>query len=218
MKTVAKKRSKREKTMLDAAILLVAYLLGSIPFGYLLVKWGKGIDVRTKGSGNIGMTNVWRVAGAKWGIATLVLDIAKGALAVALARYLDPGDNLLAVVCGLAALVGNVFSIFLKFKGGKGIGVSVGIFFSLLPIPSTAGLVIFLTALALTRMISVGSLLAAATMCGFTLYIEYHQPGSFTWLSGLAIVATVMLWWTHRQNIQRILAGTENKISKKKAG
>ncbi len=199
--------------MLDAAILVTAYLLGSIPFGYLLVKWVKGVDVRTKGSGNIGMTNVWRVAGAKWGIATLVLDIAKGALAVGLARYLDPGDDLLSVVSGLAALLGNIFSVFLKFTGGKGIGVSVGIFFSLLPIPSSAGLAVFLIALGLTRMISVGSLLAAVTMATLAFYLE----GGFSWFSGLAIVATVILWWTHRQNIQRILAGTENKIGKKKA-
>jgi glycerol-3-phosphate acyltransferase PlsY len=199
--------------MLDAVILAAGYLLGSIPFGYLLVKWVKGVDVRTQGSGNIGMTNVWRVAGAKWGIATLALDIAKGALAVYLARHFDPGDNLLAVGTGLAALIGNVFSIFLKFKGGKGIGVSVGIFFSLLPWESSAGLAVFLVVLALTRMISVGSLLGATTMALLTLYFEH----GLTWFSGLAVVATVMIWWTHRQNIQRILAGTENKIGKKKA-
>lgn len=200
--------------MLDAVILIAGYLLGSIPFGYLLVKWVKGVDVRTQGSGNIGMTNVWRVAGAKWGIATLALDIAKGALAVFLARYLDPGDNLLAVGTGLTALIGNIFSVFLKFKGGKGIGVSVGIFFSLLPLESSAGLAVFLVALALTRMISVGSLLGATTMALLTLYFEH----GLTWFSGLALVATVMIWWTHRQNIQRILAGTENKIGKKKVG
>ena len=199
--------------MVDAVILIAGYLLGSIPFGYLLVKWAKGVDVRTQGSGNIGMTNVWRVAGAKWGIATLALDIAKGTLAVFLARYFDPGDDLLAVGTGLAALIGNIFSVFLKFKGGKGIGVSVGIFFSLLPLESSAGLGVFLVVLALTRMISPGSLLGATTMAIFALYRQH----GLTWFSGLAVVATGMIWWTHRQNIQRILAGTENKIGKKKA-
>jgi glycerol-3-phosphate acyltransferase PlsY len=193
--------------------LLVAYLLGSIPFGYLLVKWVKGVDVRTQGSGNIGMTNVWRVAGAKWGILTLALDIAKGALAVAITRWVAPQDGQLLVLTGLAALLGNIFSVFLKFKGGKGIGVSVGVFFSLLPIPSTAGLIVFLVALAIGRMISVGSLLGVTTMAGLTLY---YQQG-LTWYSGLACFAAVMIWWTHRQNIQRILNGTESKIGKKKA-
>ncbi|HTA77812.1 MAG TPA: glycerol-3-phosphate 1-O-acyltransferase PlsY [bacterium] len=200
----------------EIAILVTAYLLGSIPFGYLLVKWVKGVDVRTQGSGNIGMTNVWRVAGAKWGILTLVLDIAKGALAVAIARYFDPNDSQTLVLTGVVALLGNIFSVFLNFKGGKGIGISVGVFFSLLPMESTAGLIVFLIALAIGRMISVGSLLGVTTMAVFTLY-EYLQHGLDYWYLGLALFAAVMIWWTHRQNIQRILKGTENKIGKKKA-
>jgi glycerol-3-phosphate acyltransferase PlsY len=203
------------ETLTEVLILLTAYLLGSIPFGYLLVKWVKGIDVRTQGSGNIGMTNVWRVAGAKWGILTLVLDIAKGALAVAIARYFDPNDSQTLVLTGLVALLGNIFSIFLNFKGGKGIGISVGVFFSLLPMESTAGLIVFLIALAIGRMISVGSLLGVTTMAVFTLY-EYLQHGLDYWYLGLALFAAMMIWWTHRQNIQRILNGTENKIGKKK--
>ena len=198
--------------MSNAWTLIVAYLLGSIPFGYLLVKWVKGVDVRTQGSGNIGMTNVWRVAGAKWGILTLVLDIAKGALAVAITRWVTPQDIQLLVLTGLAALLGNIFSIFLKFKGGKGIGVSVGVFFSLLPIPSSVGLVVFVVALGIGRMISVGSLLGVTTMALLTLY---YQQG-LTWYSGLACFAAAMIWWTHRQNISRILSGAENKIGKKK--
>ena len=198
--------------MIDAALLVTAYLLGSIPFGYLLVKWVKGIDVRNQGSGNIGMTNVWRVAGAGWGIATLALDISKGVLAVWLAQHFDPMDDLLEVACGLTALVGNVFSVFLKFKGGKGIGVSIGVFFFLLPPESTVGLVLFVVAVLATRMISVGSLLGVTGMALMTLY---HQKG-LTWLSGLALLATALVWYTHRQNIQRILNGTENKIGKKK--
>ncbi|SRR5579871_3390832 len=198
--------------MIDVLLLLAAYLLGSIPFGYLLVKWVKGIDVRTQGSGNIGMTNVWRVAGAGWGIATLALDISKGVLAVWLAQHFDPTDDLLEVGCGLAALIGNVFSVFLKFKGGKGIGISIGVFFFLLPPESTVGLVLFILAVLATRMISVGSLLGVTGMALMTLY---HQKG-LTWFSGLALLATALVWYTHRQNLQRIMNGTENKIGKKK--
>lgn len=197
--------------MTKALILVTAYLLGSIPFGYLLVKWVKGVDVRTQGSGNIGMTNVWRVAGAKWGILTLILDIAKGALAVAIARHFDANTDLILVLSGLLALLGNVFSIFLKFKGGKGIGISVGVFFSLLWLPSLAGLIVFLIALAIGRMISAGSLLGATTMAVLTFYT--HGLDCY---SGLALFAALMIWWTHRQNIKRILNGTESKIGKKK--
>lgn len=197
--------------MTDILCPIAAYLLGSIPFGYLIVRLVKGIDIRTQGSGNIGMTNVWRVAGAGWGITTLALDIAKGALAVWLAGHFDPGNDLLKVICGLAALLGNIFSIFLKFKGGKGIGVSVGIFFSLLPLESAIGFAVFLVVLAIGRMVSLGSLFGATTMMLLTLY---HQ--GLTWFSGLAMLATVTIWWTHRQNIRRILDGTENKIGKKK--
>jgi acyl phosphate:glycerol-3-phosphate acyltransferase len=194
------------------SILCVAYLLGSIPFGLILVKLVKGVDIRAQGSGNIGMTNVWRVAGAGWGIATLALDAAKGALAVWIAVHFDSGNELVEVLSGLMALLGNVFSIFLKFKGGKGIGVSVGVFFSLLPIESSYGLLAFIIALLATRMISVGSLLGVSTMMVLTFY---HQ--GFTWFSGLAILAAVMIWWTHRENIRRILDGSERKIGKSKA-
>lgn len=197
--------------MTKALVLVTAYLLGSIPFGYLLVKWVKGMDVRTQGSGNIGMTNVWRVAGANWGILTLILDIAKGALALVIARHFDPNDDLLLVLTGVTALLGNIFSVFLNFKGGKGIGISVGVFFSLLWMPSLAGLIVFLIALAMGRMISVGSLLGVTTMAGLTLYTH-----GLDWYSGLALFAAIMIWWTHRQNIKRILNGTENKIGKKK--
>src|SRR5581483_5752724 len=110
------------------SLLLMAYLLGSIPMGYWLVKWVKGVDVRKEGSGNIGMTNVWRVAGAGWGTATLLFDIGKGVLAVWMARHWGREGDWVEVAAGLSVLLGNVFSIFLGFKGGKGIGVSVGVF------------------------------------------------------------------------------------------
>lgn len=198
--------------MIDVILLVAAYLLGSIPFGYLLVKGVKRIDVRTQGSGNIGMTNVWRVAGAKWGIATLALDISKGALAVWLAHHFDRTNDNLGVFCGLAALLGNIFSVFLKFKGGKGIGVSIGIFFSLLLPESTLGLIVFILAVLATRMISVGSLLGVTSMAIMTLYYEK----GLNWYSDLALLATALVWYTHRQNLKRILNGTENKIGKKK--
>jgi glycerol-3-phosphate acyltransferase PlsY len=192
-------------------LALGAYLLGSIPFGLLLVRWRLGIDIRTQGSGNIGMTNVWRVAGPALGITTLLLDIAKGVGTVLLARHLAPEDASLAVLAAAAVLLGNIFPLFLKFRGGKGIGVSSGVFFSLLPLESAVGLGLFLVALLATRMISVGSLSGATAMALLAL----HHLG-WDWYSGLALCAALMVWWTHRENLKRILKGTENRIGKKK--
>jgi glycerol-3-phosphate acyltransferase PlsY len=191
----------------------MADLLGSIPAGYWLVLWLKGIDVRKQGSGNIGMTNVWRVAGAGWGVLTLLLDIGKAVLAVWLVSRLGEGEEFWRAGAGLAVLLGNVFSIFLGFKGGKGIGVSVGVFYSLLTLESALGTGAFALGLASTRMISVGSLLGVSTMA--IVALARHGLG---WSSGLALLGAVMVWWTHRENIQRIRQGTERRIGGKKAG
>lgn len=192
-------------------ILCAAYLIGSIPVGYLLMKNFKKIDIRDFGSGNIGMTNVWRVAGPAWGVTTLLLDISKGVSAVLIPHFLIPGSDPLEVMAGFFVLLGNVFPVFLKFKGGKGVGVSIGVFFTLLPPESAVATLFFAAAVLLTRMVSAGSLLAVSALAILTLY---HQKG-ITWLSALTLVAAAMVWWTHRKNIQRVLNGTENKIGKK---
>jgi glycerol-3-phosphate acyltransferase PlsY len=184
--------------------------LGSIPTGYLLVKAVKGIDIRTQGSGNIGMTNVWRVVGASWGVLTLLLDISKGVIAVEGARSLRPDLEWVAVAAGLNVLLGNVFSIFMRFKGGKGIGVSVGVFYSLLPLPSLIGTLVFLCALGVWRMISVGSLSGVTTMAALSMFLG---QGQHPWSTGLAMVGVVIAWYTHRSNLKRIADGTENKVN-----
>jgi glycerol-3-phosphate acyltransferase PlsY len=196
-------------------LLLGIYLLGSIPTGYWLMKAVKGIDIRQQGSGNIGMTNVWRVAGAGWGIATLVLDIAKGVISVKAAQWLvahPPSFDWLPAAAGLVVLLGNVFPVFLKFKGGKGIGVSVGVFFTLLPLPSTAGLVVFGLTLLLWKMISVGSLSGVTTMAALSLVLNPNDR----WSILLAFFAVVMAWYTHRSNLKRIVDGNENRIALRK--
>jgi glycerol-3-phosphate acyltransferase PlsY len=194
-------------------LLLSAYWVGSIPTGYWLVWLVKKKDVRTQGSGNIGMTNVWRVAGAPWGILTLILDIAKGAVVIWAARVFLPQDALAPLVAAAGVLVGNVFTIFLNFKGGKGIGVSVGVFFSLLPLESALGTVAFVIMVLITRMISAGSL-AGVTVMALSTWMMLGTG----WVSAFASVAALLVWWTHRENIKRIAAGTENRVGKKKSG
>ncbi|HVM31867.1 MAG TPA: glycerol-3-phosphate 1-O-acyltransferase PlsY [bacterium] len=194
-------------------LLPAAYLLGSIPTGYWLVWMVKGLDVRTQGSGNIGMTNVWRVAGPFWGVLTLLLDIAKGALAIWAARYFFPMDSLAAIGAAVGVLAGNVFTLFLGFKGGKGIGVSVGVFFSLLPLESAWGTAAFVLVVLVTRMISAGSLTGVSVMALSALWVLGPQPFPL-----FALLAALLVWWTHRENIKRILSGTENRIGKKQKG
>ncbi|MGH7739747.1 MAG: glycerol-3-phosphate 1-O-acyltransferase PlsY [bacterium] len=194
-------------------LFLASYLIGSIPTGYWLVWLVKKTDVRRHGSGNIGMTNVWRVAGAPWGLLTLLLDIAKGVLVVWLSRHFFPQQVWIPLEAAFAVLVGNVFTVFLKFKGGKGIGVSVGVFFSLLPLESALGAAAFAAAVGFTRMISAGSLCAVTIMTATAFFFEGFCPTAC-----FALLAGILVWWTHRENIKRILRGTENRLGRKKSG
>lgn len=190
---------------------LGAYLLGSIPTGYLLMRWGKGLDIRTVGSGNIGMTNVWRAAGWKWGLPVLGLDILKGFAAVYGPVLLQSESGLreeLQVLGGVCVLLGNVFPVFLGFRGGKGVGTAIGVFLTLLPLPTGIAFVAFVLTVLPTRMISAGSLAAALTLALSALVLR--KP--FDSFVAFACLSAALVWWTHRGNIRRILSGTENRI------
>ncbi len=192
-------------------MLVWCYLLGSIPMGYVLLKAFKNVDVRTLGSGNIGMTNVWRVAGAPWGIATLALDIAKGALAIYVAKlYYEPEIDI--VVGAVGVLVGNLFPVYLRFKGGKGVGTSIGVFYSIVPLESAIATGAFFLVAFLTRMVSASSLVAVTVLA----VVVGHRHGIGGSASTLAFLACLLVSWSHRSNVLRILQGTENRIGKKK--
>src|SRR5271168_1914800 len=149
--------------MIAALGLLIAYLLGDIPFGYLLVKLTTGRDVRESGSGNIGATNVLRTTGRAAGVATLLLDIAKGYVAVWLAAELTGGAPEWTSLAALAVMAGHAYPVFLKFKGGKAVATFIGAFACLTPWPLLAVLIIFVIVVGATRFISLGSVLAAAS-------------------------------------------------------
>ena len=186
--------------------VVVAYLVGGIPFGYLLVRWKTGGDVREKGSGNIGATNVLRTTGRAIAVATLVLDIAKGVFAVWLADRLSGGSPLWMSLAALAVMAGHAFPIFLRFQGGKAVASFVGAFLYLTPIPMLAALLIFIIVVAATRQISMGSIVAGGALPLATWMIEH--PPSIVILATL--VAAVFLIYRHRANIDRIRSGTEN--------
>ena len=188
------------------AALAAAYLLGAIPFGYVLVKWKTGADVRAAGSGNIGATNVLHTTGRAAGVATLLLDIGKGYLAVWLAERLTSGNVWAASAAALAVMAGHAFPVFLGFKGGKAVASFVGAFLRLTPIPLAAVLVVFVVVVAVTRHISAGSMVGAA-MFPLAVWLILHpeRPVLFA-----ALIAGAFIVYRHRENITRLRAGTEN--------
>ena len=192
----------------------IAYLLGSIPVGYLLVKTFRKEDIRATGSGNIGATNVARSGAKGLGLATLLLDIAKTYVAVEIAKRLAPGDYDLAVGAAIAAMIGYVFPVWLGFRGGKGVAGGLGIFIALEPLASLCILGVFLAVFALTRYVSLGSILAAASLPLFAFYFDRH-PSPLTIFGFLFIPAVICL--RHQANIRRLIAGTESKFGSREA-
>src|SRR5579863_8611909 len=192
--------------MMPLLALVVAYLVGGIPFGYLLVRWKTGEDVREKGSGNIGATNVLRTTGRAIAVATLLLDIAKAVFAVWLADKLSGGSPVWMSLAALAVMAGHAYPIFLKFQGGKAVASFVGAFLYLTPVPTIAALVVFVIVVAATRQISMGSIVGSGSLPFATWLIEH--PPLIVILAALA--AAIFVIYRHRANIGRIRAGTEN--------
>jgi glycerol-3-phosphate acyltransferase PlsY len=191
----------------------LAYLLGSIPFGLILGKLFGGADVRSTGSGNIGATNVARVAGPLPGILTLALDAGKGWLAVWLANRMTHGDAAVMVVCGIFALVGHCFPVWLRFRGGKGVATAAGIFAALCPEALLAALILFALVVWNWRFVSLGSLAAAASipLLVYLLWAPHFAPPPIVNLGTIAIAALVI--YQHRGNIGRLARGEEPKFS-----
>ena len=209
-------------------VAVVAYLLGSIPFGYLLVRIFRGEDVRLTGSGNIGATNVARTGAKGLGIATLVLDALKGALAVALAailagsKYNVCGDHItlscvtplrLMAWAALFAVLGHCFPVWLRFKGGKGVATALGVFCVLFPKAILLALAIFIIVVAVTRYVSLGSILGAIAFPVAAYFLQQSD-----WLSLLlASSVSLIVILKHHENIRRLLAGTEHRFGGGKA-
>ncbi len=198
--------------------IISAYLLGSIPTSYLMGKILKGIDIRQFGSGNVGATNALRVLGTKVGIITLVIDILKGFFAVLLGKLFIPEftDSILIII-GIAAILGHIFTLFLKFKGGKGVATSAGVFIALTPIPLMIALFIFIITVWISKYVSLGSILASLTLLIAELVINIQN--SFAEIEKLVMVFMVAFFIVvkHKSNLIRLLSGTENKISLKKS-
>lgn len=196
---------------MTAVYLVLAYLLGAIPTGYLFARYIKGIDIRSVGSGNIGATNVLRTFGWKPGLAVLFVDMAKGALAAGpLASWLCPGALGWEPAAGaLAAVLGHDYTVFLRMRGGKGVATSCGALLVLAPQATLATMAVFTAVVAATRMVSAGSLAGALGLPLFLwLFAEHEAP-----ILGLSLLLSAFIWLKHIPNIQRMIAGTERTIS-----
>jgi glycerol-3-phosphate acyltransferase PlsY len=199
--------------------VVLGYFLGSIPFGYLLVRLSGGGDIRFQGSGNIGATNVARTSGWSVGAATLVLDVAKGFLAVWLAEHFSRGNIRIMMYAGLAAILGHVFPVWLKFEGGKGVATALGVFLGICWPALAAAVSLFLVVALFWRYVSLASISAAAALpiLVYMLYAPGHAPP--TAVSFSTLLAAVVVIVKHRDNIERLLAGTEPRfeMGRKKA-
>ena len=205
------------------ATAAIAYLLGSIPFGYILVRAFRGQDIRASGSGNIGATNVARSSPAL-GAFTLLLDAAKGLLAVTAGSLIaasagrdatgSPALYAFAALAAVFAVIGHMFPVWLKFRGGKGVATSVGVFLALAPKTLLVALALFVALVAAFRYVSLGSIIVAAAfpLIAYGLHDYHSSPATLAAISAIAILIILK----HRENIRRLLAGTENRFALKR--
>jgi glycerol-3-phosphate acyltransferase PlsY len=187
-------------------LLVLAYLVGAIPFGLVVGKLFYGVDVRRHGSGNVGTTNVFRVLGKKAGVAVLVCDMLKGFVPAALAAALF--DPWFAIFIAAAPVVGHIYSIFLKGRGGKGIATGAGVVLALVPVVFAVCLVVWILLLVTTRYVSVASLTAAVLVPVLTIALREPLPYEIA-----GVLVAVIVWWAHRGNIRRLLGGEEHRAT-----
>jgi len=195
--------------MLGAACVLLAYLTGSIPSGYIVARV-RGVNIQQVGSGNIGVTNVLRAVGTVPAVLVAVADPLKGVLAALLPLWFGLGPWW-AAACGLAVVLGNDYNVFLKFRGGKGIATSFGVLIVFSPVSALVSLFLGIYAIALSRFVSLGSLIGLATAPLLQLLLPGTEPAYTVLAFALALLGT----WRHRDNIARLAAGNENRLGRK---
>src|SRR5215207_7333084 len=194
--------------------LLASYLLGAVPTSYLAARLFRGIDLREHGSRNLGATNLYRVLGWRYAVPVGLFDAAKGLVPVLVFAPRASSSELFALVCGLTAVVGHVFSVFVGFKGGKGVATAAGVMLGLTPAPLGIALAVWVTLVFLTGYVSVGSIAAAAIFPLAVYLIDPPDRPAMLWLD-IAVAAAIV--WLHRANIGRLLKGTENRFGRRAA-
>ena len=195
-----------------AALMLVAYLAGSIPVGVLVARIAGGTDPRTIGSGRTGGTNALRALGPRWAVVVVTGDLLKGVLPVLLARYVTGGDPLVEVLCGASAVAGAIWSVFAGFRSGRGVGTGVGTMLVIQPVAVLLATPVFVGVILLTRYVSLGSLLGSAAMFPAMLLVLLLVPETPLPYVIYSAVGAALIWMAHADNIDRLLHGTERKF------
>jgi len=201
--------------------IILSYLLGGIPFGYLIAIT-KGIDIRAEGSGNIGATNVSRVLGRKYGLIIFFLDMFKGFVAVFFVpllfseiKFPTMADNLLVILCGFSAVLGHAFPVYLKFRGGKAVATSFGIFVWLAPIAIAISFAAWITTVLVSRYVSLGSIIGTLALVAVIIWVVDSPFGDNSYITYLSVAVAILVIIKHTSNIKRIITGTEKKVFSK---
>lgn len=198
--------------MIRILFSLASYLAGAVPFGMMIARKVADVDITQRGSGNIGATNVARELGLKWGLLTLLLDLLKGFVPVSLFAVLSPNQDLGLAVIGLSALLGHQFSVFKRFRGGKGVATALGVYLALAPLSTLVAVVVFVLTVAVSKFVSLGSMLSACIMP-----VVFALTGRGWVLITASILMAGLICLKHRENIQRLIRGEERKWVKKVA-
>ncbi len=193
------------------ALIALSYLIGATPTSYWMGRAVHGLDLREHGSGNLGATNVFRILGAKWALPVVAVDIAKGFLPVWFFPGMVGGDLRWTLAFGGAAIVGHIFSLWVGFKGGKGIATSAGVFLALAPWAVLGAFVVWLVLVLPTGYVSLGSMAAAVTLPVFVALTPHQGGATVLWFTG---TLAVFVLWAHRSNIHRLMQGTESRFGK----
>jgi glycerol-3-phosphate acyltransferase PlsY len=193
--------------------LVAAYLLGAIPTSYIVGRLARGIDLREHGSRNLGATNLFRTLGWKFAVPVALFDVAKGAIPVLVFAPLASPSRLFALACGAAAVIGHVLSVFVRFRGGKGVATAAGVMLGFSPLALGIAALVWAAIVFGTGYVSLGSVLAAASL---PLAVRLIRPGDWQ-LFWADVVIALAIAWLHRANIARLLAGTENRFGRRRA-
>ena len=194
--------------------LIGSYLLGSFPTSYIFSRFFAGIDLRQHGSGNLGATNLYRVLGWKYAVPAALVDIAKGVIPVLVFAPQVSDSELFALACGVAAIAGHVFSAFVGFKGGKGVATAAGVMLGLAPLALAVSAAVWVVLVRLTGFVSLGSIVAAAVLPVAVYLLEDSRTPALIWITAAIALGVIVL---HRQNIQRLIKGTENRFGRRAA-
>jgi acyl phosphate:glycerol-3-phosphate acyltransferase len=195
-----------------AVLVAIAYLAGSIPIGMLVARYAGGTDLRTVGSGRTGGTNALRALGPRWASVVVIGDLLKGALPVLLARYISAGDPTVEVLCGSAAVIGAIWSVFAGFRSGRGVGTGVGTMLVIQPVAVLLATPVFVVVILLTRYVSLGSLIGSAAMVPAMLLVLLVVPETPLPYVLYSAVGAALIWLAHADNIDRLIHGTERKF------